>query len=53
MGKPNFVKQSYRNRSEPAEVKHSSRRRKKKTKVIPLVAASEGGEAQTYLYLYK
>ncbi len=49
MGKPDFAKQSRRNRSKPAEVKHLSRRRKKITTVIPLVAASEGGGAQTHL----
>ena len=34
-------------RSEPAEVKHLSKRRKIKKLFIPLVAASEKGRAQT------
>ena len=33
--------------SEPAEVKHLSKRRNRERKFIPLVAASEQGEAQT------
>ena len=37
--------------SEPAEVKHPSKQRKRKQSFIPLVAASEKGRAQTPPFL--
>ncbi len=50
MGKPNRVKRDYpppSGGSEPAEVKHLSKRRKREKFLISLVAASEKERAQT------
>ena len=51
MGKPNAIQLALLRcltaRSEPGEVKHLSTQRKRKLNLIPLVAASEKGKAQT------
>ena len=47
MGKPSTLKVYYPKGSQPAELKHLSRRRKRKQIVIPRVVASEKGIAQT------
>ena len=56
MGKPNFVINEINSvarwSSQPAEVKHFSKRRKRKKIFIPLVAASEKGRAQTEHIIY-
>ncbi len=57
MGKPSCVNRNYlacflQVRSQPAEVKHLSKRRKRKKHFIPLVAASEKGRAQTEHIIY-
>ena len=56
MGKPNAIHTALPHYfivwSEPAEVKHPSKRRKKERIFIPLVAASEKGRAQTNYIIY-
>ena len=49
MGQPSALKVHYSDLSEgePGELKHLSTRRKRKQLVIPVVVASEAGQAQT------
>jgi hypothetical protein len=51
VGKPHSSRQNiFWREARPGEVKHLSTRRKRNQKVIPLVAASERGGAQTRGY---
>ena len=54
MGKPRVAKVTWlrcKSESKPAEVKHFSKRRKRKQIAIPLVAASEKGTAQISFFI--